>query len=217
MVTVPPELRLVAWFDRAMPASSSSDAEPQGARARVELVALELFTERGFEQVTIDELAAAAGIGRRTFFRHFATKADAVWGDFDGHVARLDALLADTDDNDNVLATICAAYVEVNDYAEREYPVLRRRMQLILTEPALLSHSQLRYRDVDRAVAEHVATRSAAQPGDLIPRLLARCTRAAAISAFETWLADPRVTLSAALNEAFDALAGGFPSLTTRQ
>ena len=59
-----------------------------------------------------------------------------------------------------MLASICAAYVEVNDYAPRELPLLRQRMQLILTEPALLAHSQVRYADVDRVVAEYVAART---------------------------------------------------------
>ena len=45
------------------------------------------------------------------------TKADAVWGDFAAHVARLEGLLADADPAQPVLASVCAAYVEVNDYA----------------------------------------------------------------------------------------------------
>src|SRR4051812_1705569 len=43
-------------------------------RARVERAALDLFTVRGFENVTSDEVADLAGISRRTFFRYFATK-----------------------------------------------------------------------------------------------------------------------------------------------
>src|SRR6478672_8459942 len=101
-------------------------------RVRVERAALDLFTLRGFENVTSDEVADAAGISRRTFFRYFATKADAVWGDFAGHVARLEGLLAATDPATPVLAAVCAAYVEVNDYPAAELPLLRERMGLIL-------------------------------------------------------------------------------------
>src|SRR6478735_9063268 len=127
-------------------------------RARVEKAALDLFTLKGFEQVIIDDVAAAAGISRRTFFRYFATKADAVWGDFGAHVARLEGLLAGPDDDLPVLERVCAAYVVA------DLPVLRERMRLILTEPALLAHSELRYAEVDRAVAEHVAGRIGAGP-----------------------------------------------------
>ncbi len=185
----------------------------EATRARIEQAALELFTRLGFEGVTTDEVADAAGISRRTFFRHFATKADAVWGDFDEHVQRLEHLLATAAPEQPVLASICAAYVEVNDYGEAHLPMLRQRLRLILTEPALQAHSQVRYADVDRVVAEHVARRTGTHAGALVPRLVATSTRAAATTAFEVWLADDGLSLAGALHEAFAELAGGFPAL----
>ena len=193
--------------------TGTATAPPEGARARVERAALDLFTLRGFENVTSDEVADSAGISRRTFFRYYATKADAVWGDFAGHVARLDALLAATDPERPVLASVCAAYVEVNDYPDADLPLLRERMRLILTEPALLAHSHLRFAEVDRVVAHYVAGRTAAAPDDLVPRLVAAGTRAAATAAFEAWLADDRSSLTELLHRAFDEMAAGFPSL----
>ncbi|WP_138758180.1 mycofactocin system transcriptional regulator [Modestobacter altitudinis] len=185
----------------------------EDTRARIEQAALDLFTAQGFEQVTIDEIAEAAGISRRTFFRYVSAKADAVWGDFDAHVVRLEAMLAATVDDQPVLASICAAYVEVNDYAHADLPMLRQRMRLILTEPALQAHSQVRYAAVDRVVAAHVARRTGVTPDALVPRLVAVSTRAAATTAFEVWLADGRGWLGTVLHQAFDELAAGFPSL----
>jgi mycofactocin system transcriptional regulator len=181
-------------------------------RARLEQVALELFTAEGFERITADEIAEAAGISRRTFFRYFPTKADAVWGDFAGHVARLEGRLAATAAEQPVLSSICAAYLEVNDYPPDQLPVLRQRMRLILAEPALLAHSQLRYADVDRVVAAHVARRTGVDPAALLPRLVATSTRAAATTAFEVWL-DGGAPLADGLRRAFDELAAGFPAL----
>jgi mycofactocin system transcriptional regulator len=189
------------------------DDARENTRARIEQAALDLFTRLRFENVTTDEVADAAGISRRTFFRYFATKADAVWGDFAAHVDRLERLLAATDDGQPVLSSICAAYVEVNDYAAAELPMLRQRLRLILSEPALQAHSQVRYNEVDRVVAEHVARRTGATPEALVPRLVATSTRAAATTAFEVWLADGRLPLAAALRDAFTELAGGFPAL----
>ncbi len=191
----------------------------EDTRTRIESAALDLFTAQGFEQVTIDDIADAAGISRRTFFRHVGAKADAVWGDFDAHVLRLEALLLAasvgprTAGGPSVLASICAAYVEVNDYTEADLQMLRHRMRVILTEPALQAHSQVRYAAIDRVVAAHVARRTGVHPDALLPRLVATSTRAAATTAFEVWLADGRITLAAALHQAFDELAGGFPSL----
>jgi mycofactocin system transcriptional regulator len=188
-------------------------ASAEHTRARVERAALDLFTLHGYENVTTDQVADMAGISRRTFFRYFATKADAVWGDFDDHVARLEELLAATDPAEPVLPSVCAAYVEVNDYADAHLPLLRERMHLILTEPALLAHSQVRYADVDRVVARHVAERTGGSPTDLVPRLVAATTRAAATTAFETWLADERPALGRHLHLAFAEITAAFPSL----
>jgi mycofactocin system transcriptional regulator len=193
--------------------TESTTAPPDSTRSRVERAALDLFTLRGFENVTSDEVADSAGISRRTFFRYYATKADAVWGDFADHVARLESFLAATEPEQPVLASVCSAYVEVNDYPEADLPLLRERMQLILTEPALLAHSSVRFAEVDRVVARHVAGRTGAAPSDLVPRLVAVSTRAAATTAFEVWLADDRASLTESLHRAFEEMATGFPSL----
>ena len=181
--------------------------------ARVEQAALNLFTERGFDNVTSDEVADAAGISRRTFFRYFAKKADAVWGDFAGHVQHLSELIEAGGPDRAVLSTICSAYVAANAYPAEQQALLRERMQLILTEPALQAHSQVRYAAVDRVVADHVARRTGTSPADLLPRLVATSTRAAAMTAFEVWLTGPGTSLAEALHAAFDELAAGFPSL----
>src|SRR3954449_10700743 len=149
--------------------TETGSAARADTRARIEQAALELFRLKGFEHVTIDDVAAAAGISRRTFFRYFATKADAVWGDFRGHVARLERLLAAAGPGRPLvgggrppaprrerllaaaapgrpmLAGICTAYVQVNDYAETDLPMLRQRLRLILDEPALVAHSHVGY------------------------------------------------------------------------
>jgi hypothetical protein len=62
-------------------------------------------------------------------------------------------------------------------------------------------------------VAEHVARRTRNSPTDLVPRLVAASTRAAATTAFELWLADEEILLGQRLREAFAELTGGFPAL----
>ena len=183
--------------------SAPSGVRPTGTRARVERAALDLFALRGFENVTSDEVADTAGISRRTFFRYYATKADAVWGDFDGHVARLEGLLAaDRPGRSRRWPRSAPRTSRSTTIRRPSCPLLRERMQLILTEPALLAHSQLRFAEVDRVVARHVADGSA-------PPQRARPPGAAApgggTTAFErrrrrsqAWLADELAVASSA-------------------
>ena len=64
----------------------------QAVRSYLSEVALELLTDRDFESVTVDEIAAAAGVSRRSFFRYFASKEDVVLQYLDQMAERLRAL-----------------------------------------------------------------------------------------------------------------------------
>src|SRR5271165_3326953 len=56
-------------------------------------VALGLFADRGFSEVSVDDIAQAAGIARRSVFRYYASKNAIPWGDFDAHLQHLRDLL----------------------------------------------------------------------------------------------------------------------------
>jgi len=68
---------------------------PATTHGELSAIALELFLERGYEETTVDDIAAAAGIGRRTLFRYFPSKNDLPWGDFDALLAIMRAHLSD--------------------------------------------------------------------------------------------------------------------------
>jgi AcrR family transcriptional regulator len=111
-------------------------------REELELVALQLFAERGFDSTTVDDVAEAAGIGRRTFFRYFASKNDVVWGDWDVALAyfrgRLAALPAEVDLMDGLREAV-KAFNLLPDGAEAQHRV---RMAMVLHTPAWPSTSR---------------------------------------------------------------------------
>ena len=180
------------------------------SRAELERRALELFTARGFDATTVDDVAAAAGIGRRTFFRYFASKNDAVWGDFDHGLADLRAQLAGADPQQPLLEALREAVLAFNRFDPAEVPWHRERMALILTVPALQAHSTLRYAAWREVVADFAARRFGEPSHALLPQLVAHLCLGAALTAYEQWLADPGAELEPLLDQALAGLAGGW-------
>ena len=104
-----------------------------------------MFAERGFEETTVDDVADALGVSRRTLFRYFASKNDMAWGDFDWVLGRLRRCLDETTAEEPLHEALRRAVVESNRYEEEQLPELRIRMRLITGVPALQAHSTLRY------------------------------------------------------------------------
>jgi TetR/AcrR family transcriptional regulator, regulator of mycofactocin system len=179
---------------------------------RLEAAALELFAVRGFDAVTVDDLAAAGGVGRRTFFRYFPTKLDVVLGELDDALAALVTTLRTVPSADAV--TACReAFRQVNAYADGDVPVLRRRLRLIETVPEVSARAAVRYAAWERAVAVDAAARWGCDPAELRPQVFARVVVAAMRGVFTTWLDEPAgdgASLRALVGEAFDDLGRGF-------
>ena len=188
---------------------SSSDRpgrRPVTTAAEIERVALELFARDGFDETTVDDIAAAAGISRRTFFRYFASKNDVVWGDFDGLLRRLEDWLAKVADDVPMMDALLAAVVLFNAVPAEAVPSHRQRMSLILHVPTLQAHSTLRYADW-RDVVARFASRRLHEPVDALgPQLVGHIALGAAVAAYENWLRDESVDLTALLVEAFGTL-----------
>jgi mycofactocin system transcriptional regulator len=177
------------------------------SRAELELVALDLFARDGFERTTVADIAAAAGISRRTFFRYFASKNDLVWGDFDGLLRRMEAWLDEAPGDRPLLDTLAEAVVRFNWLPPAAVPAHRRRMSLILHVPALQAHSTLRYADWRGVVARYAARRLDVAVGELGPQLVGHVALGAAVAAYDQWLADDDSDLEPLLRRAFGSLA----------
>lgn len=109
-------------------------------RRRLAAAAMELFATKGYDATTVDEIAAAAGVARRTFFRHFRAKEEAIFPDHDDTLVRAKAVLDAAPAHENPIDTVCRGIKEVMKmYAAspdlsvaryrltREVPALRER------------------------------------------------------------------------------------------
>lgn len=115
------------------------------SRAELSHIALQLFIEHGFDESTVDDIAATAGIGRSTFFRHFASKNDLPWGDFETLLERMRQSLISLRSDMPLTEALQAAVIEFNRLPIEKIPYHRQRMELLLNVPTLMAHSTLRY------------------------------------------------------------------------
>ena len=148
---------------------SSRPRQAPGRRPATDLGAIEraafrLFAVRGFEETTVDAIAEAAGIGRRTLFRYYPSKNDIPWGQFEAGLAHLRAFLRATPLDIPVHRAVHQAVLDFNHLDEAAIPQHRERMRLLLTTPALQAHSALKYAAWRAVIADYTAERYGLSP-----------------------------------------------------
>ncbi|HEX2286458.1 MAG TPA: mycofactocin system transcriptional regulator, partial [Mycobacterium sp.] len=176
-------------------------------------VAIDLFAARGFDQVSVDDVAEAAGIARRTLFRYYPSKNALPWGDFDSHLAHMRDLLAALDPGVPIRDALRTALLAFNTFDESETARHRQRMRVILQTAELQAYSMTMYAGWRAVVAAFVAKRLDVKPDDLVPQTVAWTMLGVALSAYEQWLIDESLSLQQALGEAFDTVSDGLDRL----
>ncbi|HXT93719.1 MAG TPA: mycofactocin system transcriptional regulator [Trebonia sp.] len=180
------------------------------SRAELEQVAFGLFAVHGFDATTVDEIAAAAGIGRRTFFRYFPSKNDVPWGAFEDELERMRVRLKACPPEIPLMDAIRLALIDFNRVTPAQVPLHRRRMELILRVPTLLAHSTLRFTAWRAVIAEFAAERTGRRPDDLAPQAIAHAVLGVSVAAYEHWLDDPAADLGTLLDNAMRELGASF-------
>ena len=190
---------------------------PATDHAALVLTAMELFVERGFDETSVDEIAAAAGISRRTFFRYFPSKSAVLWHGFDGEIAMMRELLTAADPDQPMLSAIHAAVVQTARVRLVDVRELRARMTLINTVETLKGPAALHYEGWVRAVSDFVARRTGVAEQSLFPVTVGRAVLATAMAAYDLWVDRGDRSLVAYLDEALGALADGFDETALRR
>ena len=154
-------------------------------------VALDLFARRGYESTSVEQIAGAAHISRRTLFRYFPGKAAIAWGEFDEQIHLMLDYLDAVPDTVPLRDALADALVEFNTFPDSQTEVHRTRMRLLLEVDELQAHSTLVYADWRRAVADFVAHRRGETVEDLVPASTAHAALGIALSAYRLWVNEP--------------------------
>lgn len=181
----------------------------RGARNRAALVdsALELFARIGYDATTIDQIAAAAGVSRRTFANHFPSKDDVL---FDGYAERLEEVVNRFRGNPNRslwsgLADGSGAVARSILEQPRRY---LERARLYADVPALRARMLRINEEWIDGMAVEVARRLGVEQGaDVRPRLVATLVNGANRAAIEVWVASRgRADLQGLMTDAIELL-----------
>lgn len=180
-------------------------------RTALEAAALRLFAERGYEQTTVDDIAEAADVAVRTFFRYFQSKQHVLFGDVAlGIAARLRTALRERPAKETPVEAVRAALgaMELDD-AEQQRQVLDR-LRLLQRLPELGGTYHLLFQQLHDVIAEEVAERTGKPVADLHPQLLAAAATGAlkaALTVFE--VSGGRRQLAELRDKAYTLLTAG--------
>jgi AcrR family transcriptional regulator len=182
-------------------------------RRALEDAALALFAEHGFEGTTVEQIADACDVSPRTFFRYFATKEEALFGDSVEKVAGLLAVLESRPAGEPPLRSMRAAAMWMSENKALDRGRMVARTKIVADTPSLRVHGAERQDEWKSAAYDVLARRSGVAGNgaqELEIRVVVGAASAAMQAAVQIWLDDETTDLAALCDAAFDRLAAGF-------
>ncbi|MBW8827099.1 MAG: TetR family transcriptional regulator [Acidobacteria bacterium] len=153
----------------------------------IERVALDLFAERGYDAVTVAEIAEGAGISLRTFFRYFPTK-DAIVRASDTQMRqRLLHLLRAAPEDLTPLEAFRTALIASSAVRKEDRPAVLKRWRVMASTPLLRTGSISDMADPNGALVTEIARRMGAPANDPRPQVMVAAMLHVAGQAFLTW------------------------------
>ncbi|MFJ6662574.1 TetR family transcriptional regulator [Streptomyces sp. NPDC091383] len=172
-----------------MSSSSAAPAAKPPMRDALVAAAFRLFSEHGYEQTTVDDIVALAGVGRRSFFRYFPAKEDVVFPDHERCLTDMTAFLAAGGEGCDPVRRVCdAARMVLHMYAEN--PAFSvQRYRLTRKVPGLRASELSVVWRYERAMAGYLRGRFAGRSdGTLRADVIAAAVVAAHNNALRSWL-----------------------------
>jgi AcrR family transcriptional regulator len=158
--------------------------QPNG-RGRLELAALALYGERGFENTTVAEIAARAGLTERTFFRHFADKREVLFSGADTLEELLVSNVAAAPDSTAPIDAVGAALEAAGALLQQRREYARQRQAIIAANAELQERELIKLASLASAITDTLRRRGVSDPA---ASLSAEAGIAVFRIAFERWV-----------------------------
>jgi AcrR family transcriptional regulator len=170
------------------PPTSLRDRKKDRTRRTLQAEAVRLFTQQGFQATTIEEIAAAAEVAPRTFFRYFPTKEEVVfWSE---HQPMLAGHVAARPDHEPAAEALRHGLSDgLASFYDQDRERLLERSKLACRTPALQPRWRQQQADLAAGMAQILANRLGAHAEDLEVRAIAAAIAAALFVAIEEWQA----------------------------
>ncbi len=188
-------------------------------RIALSWAAIRLVVERGFDNVRVEDIAAAAGVSPRTFNNYFSSKGEAIVA---RHVERTRLMVAelrarpasmplwDAITSATVAATGLGGPASDSRVPDQQWAA---GVRLMMSEPVLQGEVRRAVAQAEAELADAIAERTGTDASrDLYPGLVAAVVTAAHMAAIRQWMrADPPAPIDDLLREALAAVAAGLP------
>jgi AcrR family transcriptional regulator len=182
----------------------------RAVRDELAQLAKELFVEKGYDETTIDDLAAAAGMSKRTFFRYFASKEELVFGKYEILGEQLAEDLAARPTDEPLWTSLRQAFGRVVEYCESEAlgSTAVAMENIVRDHPALNASYLERVSRMQELVLDQARTRTGQQdPTDPRTPAIVGAAFSCLIAAWATWLASNQAQpFGDLLDQAMDAI-----------
>ncbi|WP_396453183.1 TetR/AcrR family transcriptional regulator [Actinomadura sp.] len=173
-------------------AKPAQTARSERTREALRRAALVRFLAQGVENTSAEQIAADAGVSLRTFYRHFASKHDLLFADYDAGLHWFRSALAARPDDEPIIGSVRAAIFAFPYDVEAVTQIAALRAEA-LDPSQMVQHIRQVESDFAEAVAERLARLTAPDGGAPIGERLAvtvtaRCVAAAVFGAMEVWM-----------------------------
>jgi AcrR family transcriptional regulator len=203
--------------------SRLADRRRDHVAADIRRTAMALFDARGFDEVSVQDIADAAGMSARTFFRYFASKDDVLL-DYQRHLQeRLCQALRERPVDEDAVTALRAAYVETSSVAPGDHDAVVQRARVLAGARTLRARAQGERAIATEEVARLLAVRMRVD-GSVDPRplVVAAAMSGAAVAGWDHWLeaggaGDPGEAVEAALDLVINGLNGAVPASRRRR